>query len=79
MIALILNAIPAPVWAAIVGMVALAVAWLKGRSDGARGVKTKAAAKAADDLQTANEVQNDNAAKSGDAVRDDLAKWMRDK
>jgi len=75
----ILSLIPAPVWAALMGMAALAVAWLKGRSDGSRGAAAKAKDKAAANLSTANEVQNENAAKSGDDVRADLAKWMRDK
>jgi hypothetical protein len=75
----LLSLIPAPVWAALMGMAALVVAWLKGRSDGARGAAAKARDKAAADITTANEVQHDNAAKSGDAVRADLARWMRDK
>jgi hypothetical protein len=77
--AAILSLIPAPVWAALLGMAAIVVAWLKGRSDGARGAAAKARDKAAANLSTANEVQNENAAKSGDDVRADLAKWMRDK
>ena len=77
MLPLIINAIPAPVWAALAGMVAIAIAWLTGRRDGRGDAKAKAAEKRADDLQKAKDVRDDVDSKSGDAVRDDLSKWMR--
>ena len=77
MVALILNAIPAPVWAALVGMVAIAVAWLGGRRDGAQRTKTKAAEKAADDLQKAKDARDEVDSISGDDVSKRLREWYR--
>ena len=77
MINLILNAIPAPVWAALGGMAAFAVAWLSGRSAGARGAKTEAAKQRADDLQKAKEVRDEVDGISNNDVSDRLRKWQR--
>jgi len=76
-IALIINAIPAPVWAALVGMVAVAAAWLGGRRNGAQRTKTKAAEKAADDLQKAKGVRDEVDSISGDDVSERLREWYR--
>ena len=77
MIALLLNAIPAPVWAALAGMVAVAAAWLTGRRNGAQRTKTKAAIKAADDLQKAKDTRDELDSISGDDVSKRLSKWNR--
>ena len=77
MIALIINAIPAPVWAALAGMVAVAVAWLTGRRNGTQAAKTKAAIKSADDLQTAKDTRNEIDSISGDDVSKRLRGWYR--
>ena len=77
MIALILNAIPAPVWAALVGMVAVAAAWLGGRRDGAQRTKIKAAEKDAKEYrETAERMHN---ADTGSGDDDDNVKWLRDR
>jgi RecG-like helicase len=77
MINLILTAIPAPVWAALASMAAIAVAWLKGWSDGRRDIETKAAAKSADDLKKAKEVHDEIDSISRDDVSERLRKWQR--
>lgn len=77
MIALILKAIPAPVWAVLVGMVALAAAWLGGRRDGAHRTKTKAAEKnAAEYRATSEAIQN---ADTGNPDGKSDASWLRDR
>lgn len=77
MIAIIINAIPAPVWAALAGIVAVAVAWLTGRRNGTQAAKTKAAIKSADDLQTAKDTRNEIDSISGDDVSKRLRGWYR--
>ena len=77
MIAIIINSIPAPVWAALAGMVALAAAWLTGRRNGAQAAKTKAAIKSADDLQKAKDTRDEIDSISGDDVSKRLHKWNR--
>jgi len=76
-IALIINAIPAPVWAALVGMVAIAAAWLGGRRSGSVAARNKAAIKAADDLQTAKDARDEVDSISGDDVSERLREWNR--
>jgi hypothetical protein len=76
-IALLLDAIPAPVWAALVGMVAIAAAWLTGRRDGAQRTKTKAAEKAAESYRATSEAMHNADTGSGDD--DDNVKWLRDR
>ena len=77
MLDFILTAIPASVWAALASMAAVAVAWLKGRSDGRRDTETKAAAKSADDLKTAKEVRDEIDSIGRDDVDSRLRKWQR--
>ena len=65
MTALILDAIPGPVWAALGGLVAIFVAWVTGRRSGAQAAKTDA-------LQAdakANEAGRDAAGKAKDDLR----------
>jgi len=75
--ATILSLIPAPVWAALVGMVALAAAWLTGRRNGTQAAKTKAAIKSADDLQKAKDTRDEIYSISGDDVSKRLRGWYR--
>jgi len=75
MIALIINAIPAPVWAALAGMVAVAVAWLTGRRSGAQRTKTKAAEKAAETYRATSEAMNNADTGNSDGSGD--ADWLR--
>jgi hypothetical protein len=76
-IAIIINAIPAPVWAALAGIVALAAAWLTGRRNGTQAAKTKAAIKSADDLQKAKDTRDEIDSISGDDVSKRLRGWYR--
>ena len=79
MISLILNAIPGEAWAALAGLVAIAVAWFTGRRGGTQAANAKTAAKAAKDTSTAIEVRNETDSKSDSDVRGALSEWMRDK
>jgi hypothetical protein len=65
------------VWAALVGMVAIAAAWLTGRRDGAQRTKTKAAEKAAESYRATSEAMHNADTGSGDD--DDNVKWLRDR
>jgi len=77
MTALILDAIPGPVWAALGGLVAILVAWLTGRRGGSVAAKNKAAQKAADNLATAKDTRDEVDTISNDDVSDRLSKWHR--
>jgi uncharacterized membrane protein YdjX (TVP38/TMEM64 family) len=77
MTALILNAIPGELWAALGAILAAAIAWLVGRRGGTQAGKAKAAAKAADDLATAKDKRDEVDALSDDDVSKRLRKWHR--
>ena len=77
MIALILDAIPGPVWAALGGIVAIFVAWVTGRRSGAQAAKNKAAAKDAAALATAKDTRDEVDSISGGDVSKRLSKWHR--
>ena len=77
MIAIIINAIPAPVWAALAAIFAAGVSWLIGRRDGAQAAKTKAAEKAAESYRATSEAMHNADTGSGDD--DDNVKWLRDR
>jgi uncharacterized membrane protein YdjX (TVP38/TMEM64 family) len=77
MTALILNAIPGELWAALGAILAAAIAWLVGRRGGTQASKAKAAAKAADDLATAKDKRDEVDALSDDDVSKRLRKWHR--
>ena len=77
MIALLIDAIPTPVWAALAGIVAVAAAWLGGRRNGTQAAKTKAAIKSADDLQKAKDARDEVDSISGDDVSKRLREWYR--
>jgi hypothetical protein len=62
---------------ALAGLVAIGGAWAIGRRDGATAAKTKAAEKAADDLQTAKDVRDEVDSISGDDVSKRLHEWNR--
>jgi len=79
MIALIIEAIPARVWGALAAIGVFLGAWLAGRRGGAVAAKTKAAEKAADDLQKAKDARDEVDSKSNGAVHDALGRWMRGK
>lgn len=64
--------------AALAGVAALLGAWLAGRREGRSRAKSDALAKDAEAKGKALEVRNEIDAKSGDDVRADLDKWMRD-
>jgi hypothetical protein len=74
---LLINAIPAPVWAALAGMLGIAAAWLTGRRSGSVAAKTKAAIKAVDDLQKAKDARDEVDSISGDDVSKRLREWNR--
>lgn len=74
-ISAILSLIPAPVWAALAGMVALAVAWLGGRHSGAQGAETKAAANEAEAYRETSEKMTN--ADTGNPDGSDDAAWLR--
>jgi hypothetical protein len=76
-IAILINAIPAPVWAALAGMLGIAAAWLTGRRSGSVAARNKAAIKAADDLQKAKGVRDEVDSISGDDVSERLREWYR--
>jgi len=75
MIALLINAIPAPVWAALAGLVAIGGAWLTGRRSGSVAAKTKEAEKQAKTLQTAKDARDEVDSISGDDVSKRLRGW----
>jgi len=77
MIAILISAIPAPVWAALAAIFAAGVSWLTGRRSGSVAAKTKAAIKAADDLQKAKDARDEVDSISGDDVSKRLHKWNR--
>jgi hypothetical protein len=77
MTALILDAIPGPVWAALGGLVAIFVAWVTGRRSGTQAAKTRAAEKAADNLATARDARDEVDSISGGDVSKRLSKWRR--
>ena len=77
MIALILDAIPGAVWAALGAVFAAVVSWLAGRRSGAVAAKNKAIGKQLDEMQTAKDVVDEVDSISGDDVSKRLHWWRR--
>lgn len=77
MIALIAQYVPASVWAALGGLVAVLGVWLTGRRQGAVAAKNKAAARNADAAAKAKAVRDEVDSISGDDVSKRLSKWQR--
>jgi len=77
MIALLINAIPAPVWAALAGMLGIAAAWLTGRRSGSVAARNKAVQKQLDEMQKAKDARDEVDSISGDDVSKRLHKWNR--
>ena len=78
MIALLIDAIPTPVWAALAAIFAAGVSWLAGRRSGNVAAKSKIIEKRLDALITAKDVRDENAKLSDGAVRDAVRKWVRE-
>jgi len=72
MIALVLNAIPGELWAALGAILAAALAWLVGRRGGVRAARVGAQNQAAQDYrETTERMQN------ADTIGGDDADWLR--
>ena len=75
MIGIILSAIPAEVWAALGGIVAIVAAWITGRRSGATDAQRDAATDAARKYtRTAKRMQD---AGSDGVSDDDVREWLR--
>jgi len=74
MTALILNAIPGELWAALGAILAAAIAWLVGRRGGTQAGKAKAAAKAAESYRETTEAMQNADIGRGDP--DDDTEWL---
>ena len=77
MIAMLINAIPAPVWAALAAIFAAGVSWLAGRRSGNVAARNKAVQKRLDEMQKAKDTRDEVDSISGDDVSGRLHKWNR--
>ena len=77
MIALILDAIPAPVWAGLAAFLAFVAAWFAGRRGGTKAAENKAALNGAAAYQKTMEAMAD--AGNDDLGDDDVRRRLRDR
>ena len=78
MIALLVDAVPASIWAALMGMAAIAAAWLTGRLGGAREAKGKDIARRIAAIQRKRDIENEVEALDGDTLKRRATVWVRD-
>ena len=78
MIALLFDAVPASVWAALMGMAAIAAAWLTGRMGGAREAKRKDTARRIAAMQKKRDIENEVNDLDGDTLKRRATIWVRD-